>query len=428
MQTVIWKQLNSEQQLQVLSRPAVNSSTDIAGIVADVVSQVREQGDKALIALAAKFDNTELSAVRVSQQEIEAAEQGLSEEFKQAVAQAKANIEVFHQAQKPQPISLETQPGVRCEMHYAAIGNVGLYVPGGTAPLPSTVLMLAIPARIAGCKKVVLSSPPPIAPEILYTANLCGVDEVYAAGGAQAIAAMAYGTESVSKADKIFGPGNAFVTQAKQQVSGDHAGAAIDMPAGPSEVLVIADNKANPAFVAADLLSQAEHGPDSQVILVTTSEQQAEAVNQELARQLALLSRNNIADQALSHSTAIVVNDLAQAVQVSNLYGPEHLIVQTEQARDLLPEIENAGSVFLGEWTPESVGDYASGTNHTLPTYGYTRTYSSLGTLDFMKRFTVQELSQQGLKDLSRAVVPIANAEGLDAHRRAVTLRLGEEQ
>ncbi|MGY5453212.1 histidinol dehydrogenase [Agarivorans sp. MS3-6] len=428
MQTVIWNQLSNEQQLQVLSRPAVNSSTDIAGIVADVVTQVRDQGDQALIALAAKFDKTSLSAVRVSQTEIEAAEQGLSDEFKQAIAQAKANIEVFHQAQKPHAISLETQPGVRCEMHYAAIDKVGLYVPGGTAPLPSTVLMLSIPAAIAGCEKVVLSSPPPIAPEILYAAKLCGVDEIYAAGGAQAIAAMAYGTESVAKVDKIFGPGNAFVTQAKQQVSGDHAGAAIDMPAGPSEVLVIADQGANPAFVAADLLSQAEHGPDSQVILVTTSEAQAAAVNSQLARQLALLSRNNIADQALSHSTAVVVTDLEQAVQVSNLYGPEHLIIQTEQARSLLPKVKNAGSVFLGEWTPESVGDYASGTNHTLPTYGYTRTYSSLGTLDFMKRFTVQELTQQGLKDLSSAVVPIANAEGLDAHRRAVTIRLGEEQ
>ncbi|WP_427982319.1 histidinol dehydrogenase [Agarivorans sp.] len=428
MQTVIWNQLTAEQQQQVLSRPAVNSSSNIASIVADVVSQVRQQGDQALIALAAKFDNTELNSVRVSQAEIDAAEQGLSEQFKQAVKQAKSNIEHFHQAQKPQAISLETQAGVRCEMHYAAIAKVGLYVPGGTAPLPSTVLMLAIPASIAGCKKVVLSSPPPIAPEILYTAKLCGVDEVYAAGGAQAIAAMAYGTETVVKVDKIFGPGNAFVTQAKQQVSGDHAGAAIDMPAGPSEVLVLADEQANPAFVAADLLSQAEHGPDSQVILVTTSEQQAAAVNRELERQLALLSRNNIADQALAHSTAIVVDELAQAVQVSNLYGPEHLIVQTEQARDLLPQIENAGSVFLGQWTPESVGDYASGTNHTLPTYGYTRTYSSLGTLDFMKRFTVQELTEQGLKDLSSAVIPIANAEGLDAHRRAVTLRLGEEQ
>ncbi|WP_432459536.1 histidinol dehydrogenase [Agarivorans sp. QJM3NY_25] len=428
MQTVIWNRLTTEQQQQVLSRPAVNSSQDTAAIVSDVINTVRRQGDQALIALAAKFDKTTLSQVRVSQQQIDAAGDNLSTEFKSAVAQAKANIEVFHQAQKPQGFSLETQAGVRCEMHYAAIAQVGLYVPGGTAPLPSTVLMLAIPAQIAGCKKVVLCSPPPIAPEILYTAKLCGVDEIYSAGGAQAIAAMAYGTESVAKVDKIFGPGNAFVTQAKQQVNTDHAGAAIDMPAGPSEVLVIADEQANPAFVAADLLSQAEHGPDSQVILVTTAEAQAAAVNQELTRQLSLLSRTNIADQALSHSTAIVVDDLQQAVQVNNLYGPEHLIVQTEQARQLLPQLENAGSIFLGEWTPESVGDYASGTNHTLPTYGYTRTYSSLGTLDFMKRFTVQELTQQGLKDLSAAVVPIADAEGLDAHRRAVTIRLGEEQ
>lgn len=428
MQVVNWNQLAQDDKQAVLSRPAVAAGGDVSSIVSGVITAVRQQGDSALIEYAKRFDNTELSQVRLSEQDIRNAEQGLSEEFKAAVAQAKANIQAFHQAQKPQTVVLETQPGVVCEQHSAPIERVGLYVPGGTAPLPSTVLMLAVPAQIAGCEKVVLCSPPPIAPEIVYTAALCGVDEIYCAGGAQAVAAMAFGTETVAKVDKIFGPGNAFVTEAKQQVSKDHAGAAIDMPAGPSEVLVIADAKANAAYVAADLLSQAEHGPDSQVILVTDCQAQADAVNAELERQLALLSRGNIADQALSHSTAVVVDSIEQAIEVSNEYGPEHLIVQTTAPRALLPKLKHAGSIFLGEYTPESVGDYASGTNHTLPTYGYTRNYNSLGTADFMKRYTVQEVSREGLQGLRDAVVPLANAEGLDAHRRALTLRLGEER
>jgi histidinol dehydrogenase len=317
-----------------------------------------------VLALTEKFDKVKPESIRVSKSEIDAASERLSEKMKAALQQAYSNISKFHKAQKPQPIKVETQPGVVCEQITMPVNKVGLYIPGGSAPLPSTVLMLGIPAQIAGCHKVVLCSPPPIADEILYVAKLCKVDEVYNIGGAQAIAAMAYGTESVSKVDKIFGPGNAYVTEAKCQVSNDFRGVAIDMPAGPSEVLVIADETADPDFIAADLLSQAEHGPDSQVILVT----------------------------------------------------PSPII--------LLPLLDNAGSIFLGEYSPESAGDYASGTNHVLPTYGYTRTHSSLGLADFSKRMTVQELTADGLKGLAPTVVTMADAEGLDAHKRAVTIRI----
>ena len=300
----------------------------------------------------------------------------------------------------------------------------GLYIPGGSAPLPSTVLMLGVPAQIAGCRKVVLCSPPPIADEILYVAKLCKIDEVYNVGGGQAVAAMAYGTESVAKVDKIFGPGNAYVTEAKRQVSNDFRGAAIDMPAGPSEVLVIADETADADFIAADLLSQAEHGPDSQVVLVTPSPVVADQVTEAVQKQLKELSRANIAQQALASSLIIIAESITQAIAISNFYGPEHLIVQTKNPRELLPLLDNAGSIFLGDWSPESAGDYASGTNHVLPTYGYTKTYSSLGLADFSKRMTVQELTADGLKGLAPTVVTMAEAEGLDAHKRAVTIRV----
>jgi histidinol dehydrogenase len=319
-------------------------------------------------------------------------------------------------------------PGVVCEQVTRPINKVGLYIPGGSAPLPSTVLMLGVPSQIAGCKKVVLCSPPPIADEILYVAKLCQIDEIYSVGGAQAIAAMAYGTETVSKVDKIFGPGNAFVTEAKRQVSNDFRGAAIDMPAGPSEVLVIADETADADFIASDLLSQAEHGPDSQVVLVTPSPVIADQVADAVQAQLKLLSRADIAQKALSSSLIIISESVEQAVEISNYYGPEHLIVQTKDPRSLLPNLDNAGSIFLGDWSPESAGDYASGTNHVLPTYGYTRTYSSLGLADFSKRMTVQELSADGLLLLAPTVVTMAEAEGLDAHKRAVTLRVEKLQ
>ncbi|MGI3006833.1 histidinol dehydrogenase [Vibrio parahaemolyticus] len=424
MRTVVWQSLSEEQQDAILERPAIAEGANITAAVADVIAKVRTQGDAALLELTEKFDRVKPESIRVPSKEINAASERLSAEMKQALEQAYSNIAKFHKAQKPQPIKVETQPGVMCEQVTRPIQKVGLYIPGGSAPLPSTVLMLGVPAKIAGCRKVVLCSPPPIADEILYVAKLCGIDEVYNVGGGQAVAAMAYGTKSVSKVDKIFGPGNAYVTEAKRQVSNDFRGAAIDMPAGPSEVLVIADETADPDFIAADLLSQAEHGPDSQVVLVTPSPIVADQVTDAVQRQLKALSRADIAQKALASSMIIISESITQAVSISNYYGPEHLIVQTKNPRELLPLLDNAGSIFLGDWSPESAGDYASGTNHVLPTYGYTRTYSSLGLADFSKRMTVQELSAEGLQNLAPTVVTMAEAEGLDAHKRAVTIRV----
>ncbi|WP_447077420.1 histidinol dehydrogenase [Vibrio alginolyticus] len=424
MRTVVWQSLSENQQDSILERPAIAEGANITTAVAEVIAKVREEGDSALIELTEKFDRVKPESIRVSSQEIKAASERLSESVKSALEQAYANISKFHKAQKPQPIKVETQPGVLCEQVTRPIQKVGLYIPGGSAPLPSTVLMLGVPAKIAGCRKVVLCSPPPIADEILYVAKLCGIDEVYNVGGGQAVAAMAYGTETVSKVDKIFGPGNAYVTEAKRQVSNDFRGAAIDMPAGPSEVLVIADETADADFIAADLLSQAEHGPDSQVVLVTPSPVIADQVTDAVQRQLKELSRADIAEKALASSLIIISESMTQSVSISNYYGPEHLIVQTKNPRELLPLLDNAGSIFLGDWSPESAGDYASGTNHVLPTYGYTRTYSSLGLADFSKRMTVQELSADGLKNLAPTVVTMAEAEGLDAHKRAVTIRV----
>lgn len=424
MRTVVWQSLSENQQDSILERPAIAEGANITTAVAEVIAKVREEGDSALIELTEKFDRVKPESIRVSSQEIKAASERLSESMKSALEQAYANISKFHKAQKPQPVKVETQPGVLCEQVTRPIQKVGLYIPGGSAPLPSTVLMLGVPAKIAGCRKVVLCSPPPIADEILYVAKLCGIDEVYNVGGGQAVAAMAYGTETVSKVDKIFGPGNAYVTEAKRQVSNDFRGAAIDMPAGPSEVLVIADETADADFIAADLLSQAEHGPDSQVVLVTPSPVIADQVTDAVQRQLKELSRADIAEKALASSLIIISESMTQSVSISNYYGPEHLIVQTKNPRELLPLLDNAGSIFLGDWSPESAGDYASGTNHVLPTYGYTRTYSSLGLADFSKRMTVQELSADGLKNLAPTVVTMAEAEGLDAHKRAVTIRV----
>ncbi|WP_104041172.1 histidinol dehydrogenase [Vibrio hyugaensis] len=423
MRTVVWQSLSETQQDSILERPAIAEGANITSAVSEVIAKVRKDGDAALLELTEKFDRVKPESIRVSAQEIDEASARLSEKMKNALEQAYENISKFHKAQKPQPIKVETQPGVLCEQVTRPIQKVGLYIPGGSAPLPSTVLMLGVPAKIAGCRKVVLCSPPPIADEILYVAKLCGIDEVYNVGGGQAVAAMAYGTETVSKVDKIFGPGNAYVTEAKRQVSNDFRGAAIDMPAGPSEVLVIADETADADFIAADLLSQAEHGPDSQVVLVTPSPVIADQVTDAVQRQLKELSRAEIAEQALASSLIIIAESLTQSISISNYYGPEHLIVQTKNPRELLPLLDNAGSIFLGDWSPESAGDYASGTNHVLPTYGYTRTYSSLGLADFSKRMTVQELSADGLKNLAPTVVTMAEAEGLDAHKRAVTIR-----
>ncbi|MFO4722033.1 histidinol dehydrogenase [Vibrio cholerae] len=428
MRTVVWQSLSEAQQESILERPAITEGANITAAVAQVIAKVRSEGDAALFELTEKFDRVKPASLRVSREEMDAAAARLSETMKQALEQAYNNISKFHKAQKAQPIKVETMPGVVCEQVTRPINKVGLYIPGGSAPLPSTVLMLGVPAQIAGCRKVVLCSPPPIADEILYVAKLCNIDEVFNLGGGQAIAAMAYGTETVTKVDKIFGPGNAYVTEAKRQVSNDFRGAAIDMPAGPSEVLVIADETADADFIAADLLSQAEHGPDSQVVLVTPSPVLADQVTDAVQKQLKVLSRASIAEKALASSLIIIAESLTQAVSISNYYGPEHLIVQTRNPRELVPLLDNAGSIFLGDWSPESVGDYASGTNHVLPTYGYTRTYSSLGLADFSKRMTVQELTADGLQLLAPTVVTMAEAEGLDAHKRAVTIRVEKLQ
>ncbi|EOC1268195.1 histidinol dehydrogenase [Cronobacter malonaticus] len=421
---VDWNACSAQQQRELLMRPAISASESITRTVAEILDNVKARGDAALREYSAKFDKTDVAALKVTAEAIDAAAARLDDNVKQAMAVAVANIEKFHRAQQLAPVDIETLPGVRCQQVTRPVASVGLYIPGGSAPLFSTVLMLATPARIAGCKRVVLCSPPPIADEILYAAKLCGVQEVFQAGGAQAIAALAFGTESVPKVAKIFGPGNAFVTEAKRQVSQRLDGAAIDMPAGPSEVLVIADSGATPDFVASDLLSQAEHGPDSQVILLTPDAAMAQAVADATARQLEALPRAETARQALSASRIIVARDLAQCVAISNQYGPEHLIIQTRNARDLVDDITSAGSVFLGDWSPESAGDYASGTNHVLPTYGYTATSSSLGLADFQKRMTVQELTPAGFSALAETIETLAAAEQLTAHKNAVTLRV----
>lgn len=424
MKLSYWQQCSEQEQIALLTRPAMTASDSISQSVANILDQVKQYGDEALKALSIKFDNVQINHVKLSNSEIKMAIDRVNPDLKQAMQLAVSNIKKFHQAQVKQTITVETMPGITCQLVTRPINSVGLYIPGGSAPLLSTVLMLAIPANIAGCRKVILCSPPPIADEILYAAELCGVSEIYQLGGAQAIAAMAFGTKSVPKVDKIFGPGNAYVTEAKRQVSQRFDGAAIDMPAGPSEVLVIADSSANPAFIAADLLSQAEHGPDSQVVLLTPDEKLAQAVSLEVDKQLAQLSRQAIAEKALQASRLIVTQDLEQCVAISNCYGPEHLIIQTQNADELVEQITSAGSIFLGDWSPESAGDYASGTNHVLPTYGYTATYSSLGLADFQKRMTVQKLTPEGLKAIGNAVELMAQAEQLTAHKQAVTLRL----
>ncbi|MFZ7276605.1 histidinol dehydrogenase [Avibacterium endocarditidis] len=428
MQTLIWKNLTQQEKQQALMRPAISAAQSIKDAVDAIREKVQGEGDKALFELGEKFDKVKLDSLVISQAEIQAAAARLPDELKTAIQNAKANIERFHQAQIPQAVDIETQAGVRCQVVTRPINRVGLYIPGGSAPLFSTVLMLAIPAKIAGCKKIVLCSPPPTADAILYAADLCGVETIYPVGGAQAIVAMAFGTETVAKVDKIFGPGNAFVTEAKRQVSQALNGAAIDMQAGPSEVLVLADENADPDFVASDLLSQAEHGADSQVILVTPSETLAKNTALAIERQLALLPRAETARQALSHSRIFIAENLSQAIEISNEYAPEHLVVQVENARGILDQLDNAGSIFLGAYSPESMGDYASGTNHVLPTYGYTRTTSSLGLADFSKRMTVQELSPQGFRALAPTVIQMAAAEQLDAHKNAVLVRLEKLQ
>ena len=421
-----WNALNETERTDILRRPAVLAGDKITAVVSGIIKEVETRGDDALREFSARFDRTEVKNFRVTPEEVDAAVARLPEDFMKALRTAADNIKKFHTAQVLNPVTVETMPGVLCQQVTRPIDAVGLYIPGGTAPLFSTVLMLGIPAKIAGCGRVILCSPPPIADPIFAAAKLCGIDQIYQVGGAQAVAAMAFGTETIPSVSKIFGPGNAYVTEAKRQVSGRPDGAAIDMPAGPSEVLVIADAEANPDFVAADLLSQAEHGPDSQVVLVTPSKELAKAVAEAADRQLAELPRKEIAVKALSASRLIVVDNLDECVAVSNRYAPEHLIIQTRNARELVAKVQNAGSVFVGDWSPESGGDYATGTNHVLPTYGYAATYSSLGLADYTKRMTVQEMTPQGFAALGPAIALLAHAEELDAHQRAVLVRLAQ--
>ena len=428
MRIEIWQDLTAEGRRDVLARPALANDETLAERVAAIIERVRNEGDSALLELTAKLDRVELASLEVGQAEITAAGDQLSEVQRAAIRAAAANIEAFHKPQLPTPLAVDTAAGVRCERLSRPIESVGLYVPAGNAPLPSTALMLGVPARLAGCPTRILCTPPQADgradPAVLYAALVSGVQRVFKLGGAQAIAALAYGTETVPKVDKVFGPGSVWVTEAKAQVDRDPYGAARDYPAGPSEVLVIADASANPVFVAADLLSQAEHGADSQVLLLTTSAELASAVAAQVASQKATLPRREIVDGALGHSRAIVVTDLAEALEISNAYAPEHLILQIERPRDWLSRVRAAGSVFLGQWTPETVGDYCSGTNHVLPTYGFARRYSSLGVGDFLRAMTVQELTPEGLRTIGPIATTLAELEGLDAHARAVTRRL----
>jgi histidinol dehydrogenase len=428
MKRLDWNALDDAGRRAALARPPQSRSHDLREGVAGIVAAVRARGDAALREFCATYDGCTLAALEVSAAEFAAAEAALDPALKAAIREAAARIEAFHRAAVMSPVAVETAPGVRVERMLRPIRRVGLYVPAGTAPLPSTALMLGVPARIAGCPEVVLCSP--ARPDgrcdaaVLYAARLTGVHRVFKLGGAQAIAAMAYGTASVPACDKLFGPGNRWVTEAKLQVSADPDGAAIDMPAGPSEVLVIADGAANPVFVAADLLSQAEHGPDSQVILLSDADDLIDRVAVEVERQCAALPRADTARQALAQSRLIRVASLAQAVAVSNRYAPEHLIVQVAAPRDLLGDIESAGSVFLGAWAPESVGDYCSGSNHVLPTYGHARSYSGVSVASYQKQIAVQELTMDGLRAIGPCTATLAQAEQLEAHRRAVTLRL----
>lgn len=416
---------DSEKWPEILARPALDLAQLEAPVNA-ILQEVATRGDDALLDFTAKFDGVRLAELAVSKEEIALAAEQLPADLRAAIQTAKNNIAQFHAAQQEIPQVIETMPGVRCWRKSVGIERVGLYVPGGTAPLFSTVLMLAVPAQLAGCKEIVLCTPPQkdgtVHPAILYAAQLAGVERVFRVGGAQAIAAMAHGTESIPATYKIFGPGNAYVTVAKQLVS--RLGVAIDMPAGPSEVMVVADDTADPDFVAADLLSQAEHGADSQVVLVTYSEQMARRVMKATEQQLATLPRREFAAASLANSSALVVATPEEAIKLINAYAPEHLILSVDQPEELAAGVINAGSVFMGHYTPESVGDYASGTNHTLPTNGFARAYSGVSLDAFVKKITFQQLSKEGLQNIGPTVETMATAESLVAHQRAVSIRL----
>ena len=427
IQTVLYP--GREDYAALLQRPHKDAA-DLGSIVAGVLQDVRREGDTAVLRYEEKFDKVCLASLAVSEEEIQEAEHLISDELKQSIRLAHANIHRFHQAQRMQPVSVETAPGVHCWQKSVAIERVGLYIPGGTAPLFSTVLMLATPAKIAGCADIVLCSPPSpqgkLHPAILYAARVAGVNRIFKCGGVQAIGAMAYGTETVPKVSKIFGPGNQFVTCAKQQVS--MTDVAIDMPAGPSEVAIVADTTCHPRYVAADMLSQAEHGMDSQSILFTDSEQVAHDVLRELEVQLETLPRKEMAMASLRHSRIVVLRDMEEAFGICNEYAPEHLILAMDSALEWTDRVLNAGSVFLGHYSCESAGDYASGTNHTLPTSGYAKAYSGVNLDSFCRKITFQHLTPQGIQSIGRAVEVMAEAESLDAHRNAMTLRMQDLQ
>lgn len=409
----------------LLSRPTLNTAT-LRDTVLQVLGDIRAKGDKAVIEYEEKFDKVKLSSLEVTEEEFAEAEKATDSTLKEAIGKALENIRKFHASQRFEGQKVTTSTGVTCWQKAVAIEKVGLYIPGGTAPLFSTVLMLAAPAKIAGCKEIVLCSPPnregKINPAILYAAKAAGVSRIFKAGGVQAIGAMAYGTESIPKVYKIFGPGNQYVMAAKQEVSLHDV--AIDMPAGPSEVAVLADETANPAYVASDLLSQAEHGVDSQSILITTSEQLINAVKEEVEKQLAVLPRKEITEKSLSHSKLILVNTIDEAIEMTNEYAPEHLIIETKDYMQVAERIVNAGSVFLGPYTPESAGDYASGTNHTLPTNGYAKAYSGVNLDSFTRKITFQEITREGIMNIGPTIETMAANEYLDAHKNAVTVRL----
>ncbi|MEI4517544.1 MULTISPECIES: histidinol dehydrogenase [unclassified Stenotrophomonas] len=427
MNRLQWSQLSDSEQAQALQRPVQAVAARTRESVAALIAAVRDDGDAALREISLRFDGVAPASFEVNDEEFAAAERAVPVELRQAMTEAAERIRLFHKAGMSQGYAVETAPGVRCERMVRPIGRVGLYVPAGSAPLPSTALMLGVPAQLAGCREVVLCTPPrrdgSADPAVLVAARLTGVHRVFKLGGAQAIAAMAYGTASVPACDKLYGPGNSYVTEAKQQVAQDGA-AAIDMPAGPSEVLVIADAGANPAFVAADLLSQAEHGPDSQVLLLTDDADMLARVEAQVQVQLAQLSRADIAAQALQSSRLILVDSLVQAFQISNRYAPEHLILALREPRDWLAQVEAAGSVFLGDYTPEALGDYCSGTNHVLPTAGAARAYSGVSVASFQNMISVQAATAQGIAAIGNCARVLARAEGLDAHENAVALRM----
>jgi len=425
---VEWRSLDAQARADTLRRPPQSRDAALVAGVAAIIERVRGDGDAALRELTRRYDGCALDDLAVSAQEFDAAGSALPATLKQAIGEAHARIARFHRATAPLPQRVQTAAGVTCERVLRPVARVGLYVPAGSAPLPSTALMLGVPAQIAQCPQITLCTPAGRGgradPAVLYAAGLCGITQVFKVGGAQAIAALAFGTASVPKCDKVFGPGNAWVTEAKRQVALDPDGAAIDLPAGPSEVLVIADACANPAFVAADLLAQAEHGPDSQVLVIADDRAVLDAIAAALQAQLPLLPRAQIAARSLAHARLIRADSIEQAVAISNAYAPEHLILNVAAPSRWLERVESAGSVFLGPWSPESVGDYCSGTNHVLPTYGHARAWSGVSVASFIKQITVQELTPAGLAEIGPCAATLARAEGLDAHARAVTLRL----